>query len=279
MARRRPSNPSRNRYGPKPENDIIRRVKPVCGLLFVVAFSPLWAQWQNMPVKGTPLTKDGKPDMSAPAPRKPDHKPDLSGIWQAPGPKYLRDLAADLKPGEVPMQPWAEALTKERMTLAHAVEESDANCLPQGVPKINATPVPFKIIQDPGLVVILYEAFDQFRQFFMDGRKPPRDPNPTWLGYSTARWDGDVLVADTIGFNGKTWLDQAGHPATEALHVTERFRRRDFGHLEIQVTIDDPKAYTKPWTVTEVMELIPNTDLLEFVCNENNRDLPHLLSK
>lgn len=245
--------------------------------VLLVVFVPAQAQWQNLPVKGIPM-KDGKPDLTAPAPRKPDHKPDLSGIWQAPGPKYLRDLAADLKPGEVPMQPWAEALTKERASLKDAVEESDANCLPQGVPKINATPVPFKIVQDPGLVIVLYEAFDQFRQFFMDGRKPPGDPNPTWLGYSTARWDGDVLAVDTIGFNGKTWLDQLGHPATEALHVTERFRRTDYGHLEIKVTIDDPKAYTKPWTVTEVMELIPDTELIEFVCNENNRDVPHLIT-
>jgi hypothetical protein len=248
--------------------------------ILAVALLPLpsAAQWQNLPSKGIPRTKDGKPNLTAPAPHKPDHKPDLSGIWQAPGPKYLRDLAADLKPGEVPMQPWAETLTNERKSLIHAVEESDANCLPQGVPKINATPVPFKIIQDPGVVVVLYEAFDQFRQFFMDGRKPPRDPNPTWLGYSTAKWEGDVLVVDTTGFNGKTWLDQLGHPATDALHVTERFRRSDYGHLEIKVTIDDPKAYTRPWMVTEVMELIPDTELLEFVCNENNRDIPHLVS-
>jgi hypothetical protein len=250
----------------------------VSGLLMVVAGTAP-AQWQNLPAAGIPRTKDGKPNLAAPAPRRADHKPDLSGIWQAPGPKYLRDLGADLKPGEVPMQPWAEALTNERKELAHAVEESDANCLPQGVPKINATPVPFKIVQEPGEVIVLYEAFDQFRQFFMDGRKPPKDPNPTWLGYSTAKWDGDVLTVDTIGFNGKTWLDQLGHPATDALHVIERFRRIDYGHLEIGVTIDDPKAYRKPWSVTEVMELLPETELLEFVCNENNRDLPHLQNK
>jgi hypothetical protein len=113
----------------------------------------------------------------------------------------------------------------------------------------------------------------------MDGRGLPEDPNPSWMGYSTGRWDGDSLVVETAGFNGKTWLDQAGHPATEALHVTERFRRPDFGHLNIEVTITDPKAYTKPWTVTEGMQLLADTDLLEFVCTENNRDLPHLLSK
>ena len=113
----------------------------------------------------------------------------------------------------------------------------------------------------------------------MDGRELPKDPNPSWMGYSIGKWDGDALVVETSGFNGKTWLDQAGHPATEALQVTERIRRPDFGHLTIEVTINDPKAYTKPWTVTESMNLLADTDLLEFVCNENNRDLPHLVSK
>jgi hypothetical protein len=239
--------------------------------------SPLSAQWLKLPDKGIPRTKDGKPNLAAPAPRKADGKPDLSGIWRAPlPPKYLLNLAADLKPGDAPMQPWAEAITKERMTGAHAAEESDANCLPQGVPKINVTPLPFKIVQNPDEAIILYEAFGQYRQVFMDGRELPKDPNPTWLGYSVGKWDGDALVVDTSGFNGKAWLDQVGHPATEALHVTERFRRPDFGHLNIEVTINDPKAYTKPWTVTEGFELLADTDLLEFVCNENNLDLPHL---
>ena len=240
---------------------------------------PLCAQWLKVPDKGIPRTKDGKPDMSAAASHKPDGKIDLSGIWIVSGPKYLQNLAADLKPGDVPMQPWAEALTKERMSGVHASEESDANCLPQGVPKVNATPVPFKIVQNPDEVIILYEAFGLYRQVFMDGRELPKDPNPSWMGYSVGKWDGDSLVVETSGFNGKTWLDQAGHPVTEALVVTERFRRTDFGHLKIEVTINDPKAYTKPWTVTEGMQLLADTDLLEFVCNENNRDLPHLLNK
>jgi len=245
---------------------------------FLLASAALCAQWKiNDPA--LPHTADGKIDMSAPAPKKADGKSDLSGIWQAPGPKYLVDLTADMKPGELPIQAWALALTNERKSGIHAAEESDANCLPQGIPKINATPVPFKFVQEGPVVAILYEAFGQWRQIFMDGRKLPNDVNPTWLGYSVGRWDGDALVVDTTGFNGKTWLDQAGHPATEALHVTERFRRRDFGHLDIQVTIDDPKAYTKPWTVTETMALIPNTELIEFVCNENERDMTHLRAK
>jgi hypothetical protein len=240
---------------------------------------PLSGQWLKLPDKGIPRSKDGKPDLSAPAPHKADGKRDLSGIWLANGPKYLQNLAADLKPEDVPMQPWAAALTKERMTGAHASEESDANCLPQGVPKVNATPVPFKIVQNPDEVIILYEAFGLYRQIFLDGRELPKDPNPSWMGYSVGKWEGDALVVETSGFNGKTWLDQAGHPATESLHVTERFRRPDFGHLKIEVTINDPKAYTKPWTITEGMQLLADTDLLEFVCNENNRDIPHLVNK
>jgi len=248
-------------------------------MLLFAMLAPLSAQWLKLPDKGIPRTKDGKPDLTAPAPKKADGKPDLSGIWQVAGPKYLQNLAADLKPDDVPMQPWAAALTKKRSSGVDASQESDANCLPQGVPKINVTPVPFKIVQDPNEVIILYEAFGIYRQIFLDGRELPKDPNPTWMGYSVGKWDGDSLVVDTAGFNGKTWLDQAGHPATEALHVTERFRRPDFGHLKIEVTIDDPKAYTKPWTVTEGMQLLGDTDLLEFVCNENNRDLPHLVSR
>jgi hypothetical protein len=206
----------------------------------------------------------------------PDGKPDLSGIWEPISPKYLRDLAADLKPGEVPYQPWAKALVDSRADGSHAREESDANCLPQGIPKIAAAPAPWKIIQSTGSIVILHEAFNLWRQVFLDGRQFAEDLNPSWLGYSIGKWEGDTLVVDSKGFNGKTWLDQAGKPTTEALHVTERYRRKNFGTMEIQITIDDPKAYTKPWTVTEEVRLVLNTDLLEFICNENNRDLVHL---
>jgi hypothetical protein len=235
-----------------------------------------YAQWVKVPAANTPLGADGKPNLIAPAPRLPDGKPDLSGIWEPISPKYLRDLAADLKPGEVPYQPWAKALVDSRADGSHAREESDANCLPQGIPKIAAAPAPWKIIQSSGTIVILHEAFNLWRQVFMDGRQFADDLNPSWLGYSIGKWDGDTLVVDSKGFNGKTWLDQAGKPTTEAMHVTERYRRKNFGTLEIQITIDDPKAYTKPWTVTEEVRLVLNTDLLEFICNENNRDLVHL---
>lgn len=257
-------------------------MKVTSGLLFsvlsIAMCSPLPAQWLHVTDSKIPRTKDGKPDLAAPAPRKPDGKPDLSGIWVADPPK-LRDFAAGLKPGELPIQPWAMAVYNQRKDGSHSGEEPDANCLPQGVPRINMTPVPLKIIQDPGLMVILYEAFGQFRQIFMDGRELPKDPNPAWLGYSVGKWDGDTLVIQTAGLNDKTWLDQVGHPHTEALRVTERVRRLDFGHLEIQATLDDPKAYTKPWNVTQPLVLLPDTDLLEMVCNENNKDVPHLNAK
>jgi hypothetical protein len=258
---------------------------PLVVVVLIAATVPATAQWLNVPTKGIPRTKGGKVDLSAPAPRKPDGKPDLSGIWQLEknSGKYLSNLAADFKPGELPIQPWADALTKERMTGAHASEYTSPHCLPPGIPILDASGgggYPLKIIQDTELVVILYEAQEQFRQIFLDGRTLPKDPNPTWLGYSVGRWEGGALKVETTGFNGKTWLDnRAGHPTTDALHIIERFQRRDFGHLDLQLTIDDPKAYTKPWTVTETMQIVPDTELLEFVCNENEKDLKHLVDK
>ena len=150
-----------------------------------------------------------------------------------------------MNPDAVPFQPWARALFDQRKDGSHSREDPDANCLPQGVPKANAVAYPWKMIQTPGSIVIVYEAFNLWRQIFMDGRELSADANPTWQGYSTGKWDGDTLVVDTRGFNGKAWLDQVGRPTTDALHVTERFRRKDFGHMEIQITIDDPKAYTQ----------------------------------
>jgi hypothetical protein len=259
----------------------VRSLRKLGSTLVLFAFllpasMPLGAQWFKIRDKTLPRTSDGKPNLSAPPLRKPDGKPDLSGIWAPEGVKYLRDIAADFEPGKFPIQPWAAALSEERNAGLHASAEPDANCLPQGVPKIYNTPDPFKIIQSPELIAILYESFGQFRQIHLDGRQLPTDPNPAWLGYSIGRWEGDTLVVTSAGFNGKTWLDNYGHPSTDALRVTERLRRRDIGHLEIQFTIDDPKAYTRPWTVTEVMSLVPDTELIEFVCNENEKDVRHL---
>jgi hypothetical protein len=147
------------------------------------------------------------------------------------------------------------------------------------VPRINSVPAPFKIFQEPNVVVILYEEFSQFRQIFLDGRPLVKDPNPQWYGYSQGKWDGDTLAVESSGFNGKLWLDQAGHPATQSLHVTERFHRRDFGHMDIGATIDDPGAYTKPWSYVQPVTLMVDTELLEYICNENNDAIPHLKGK
>ena len=234
------------------------------------------AQWTKIPQTGVPRTPDGKLDVSAPAPKLPDGRPDLSGVWAAPGGRYVQNLAADLQPGDVPYLPWAKALVDARADGSHGREDPDANCLAPGVPRIDAAPPPWKIVNGNGSIVILYETFNLWRQVYMDGREPVRDPNPMWLGYSVGRWEGDALVVDTTGFNGRAWLDQQGKPTTEALRVTERFHRRDFGHMDIQITIDDPKAYTRPWTVTLPVTLQqPGAELLEFIC-ENNRDLDNL---
>ncbi|HEY7391927.1 MAG TPA: hypothetical protein VH640_25645 [Bryobacteraceae bacterium] len=247
--------------------------------LWISALMPLglYGQWLNYPTTGIPRGADGKPNLAAPAPRTTDGKPDLSGVWQAEGQEFFRDLASGLKPGEVVMQPWASALEKERVAKDHG-EDPLARCLPHGVPRVNTNGLfPFKVIQTPGLVVILYEQLNLFRQVFLDGRRLGSDPNPTWLGYSTGHWDGDTLVVETSGFNDKTWLDTfEGHPASDALHVIERLRRPNFGTLEVVATIDDPKAYTKPWTTrVQKMNLQLNTDIMEFICNENEKDAAH----
>jgi hypothetical protein len=257
--------------------------KRMPGAALVATFSllsmPVSAQWTKVPAEAIPRTPDGKPNLSASAPHLPDGKPDLSGVWEPNANKYLRDIAADLKPGEVPFQPWAKTVFDQRTDGSHSKEDPDANCLPQGVPKIDAAPAPWKIVQTPRFIVIVYEAFNLWRQIFMDGREVARDVNPSWMGYSVGKWEGDTLVVDSKGFNGKAWLDQLGRPSTDALHVIERFRRKDFGHMDLQITIDDPKAYTKPWMVTQTVHLLPDTELLEFICNENNRDVEHLPGK
>ena len=149
-------------------------------------------------------------------------------------------------------------------------------CLPIGVPADDVLPGPFKIIQTPGLTLIRNEYENSFRQIYTDGRKPPADPEPLWLGYSVGRWDDDTLQVDTVGFNDKTWLDGLGHPHSEALHVTERFHRRDFGHLDVQVTIDDPKVYTKSFSVKFTELLLPDSDVVDYFCTENEKDRSHI---
>lgn len=252
------------------------RSASLLGPLLFAASLPASAQWWLDVPDEVPRTADGRPDLTAPAPRFPDGTADLTGIWFQDTNKYTRDIAADIGADAVPYQPWAKALADERATGAHSREDPDANCLPQGVPKISFVPAPWKIVQTPDLIVVVYEAFTLWRQIFLDGRRLVDGANPTWLGYSTGHWDGDTLVVESKGFNGKIWLDQLGKPTTEQLQVTERFRRTDYGHMEIEATIDDPGAYTRAWTVRQTYHLLPDTELLEFICNENNQDLEHL---
>jgi hypothetical protein len=244
-------------------------------VMMAVVSVPVSAQWAKVPPAAVPRNADGKVNLTAPAPRLADGKPDLSGVWEPAAPKWLRNLGADLKPEDIPFQPWAKAVYDERAAGLHWREEPDANCLPQGVPKILVAPAPWRVVQTPGYTVFIHEAFNLWRQVFTDGRELAvnDDTTPTWMGYSVGKWDGDTFVVDTRGFNGKVWLDQLGKPSTEALHVTERFRRKDFGHMDIQITIDDPKAYTKPWTVDVGARLAPNTEILEFICLENEKDV------
>jgi hypothetical protein len=246
-------------------------------MAIALAVTPLAAQWINHPTPGIPRTKDGKANLSAPAPRTRSGHPDLSGTWSAPGfsTKYLENLAADGV--EVPMLPWAAALYKERLADAGKNRPS-TRCLPHSVTDFDTHHMPKKVIQTDTEVAMLFESYHSFREIFIDGRELPHDLDPAWFGYSVGKWEGDTLVIHTAGINPNTWLDDGGHPHTDALHVTERFRRPDFGHIELQLTIDDPKAYSKPWTVKIPWEFLPDTELLDWVC-ENEKDAQHLVSK
>ena len=209
-----------------------------------------------------------------PAPRLRDGKPDFSGLWN-PDRNFIYDLADALKPGEsLPLQPWALKATREHMSK----DDPEANCLPTGVPRL--APYPWRIVQTPTHTFFLFEGnIHSYRQVFMDGRAHSKDPNPTWYGESIGKWDGDTLVIDTTGFNDKFWFDFAGHPHTEQLHTVERYRRPDLGHLEWETTITDPGAYTKPFTLYGHATLQPKGELMEYICQENNKDVEHILGK
>jgi hypothetical protein len=237
-------------------------------MLFSLIASSSAAQWIEHPTPGIPRTPDGEPDMNAPTPRTRDGKPDLSGMWARWGAdRYYNDAAADLKPEHV--KPWAQKLYERRL-LDFGKDAMEVQCLPLGPAAFTTSFFDHKFIQTPSVIVILIEDLT-YRQIHMDGRQLPKDPNPSWMGYSVGRWDGDTLVVESNGFTERSWLDYSGHPHTEALRLTERYRRRDFGHLDVEVTFDDPGAYAKPWTVSVPMELFPDTELLEYVCRENEK--------
>jgi hypothetical protein len=237
----------------------------VITLTFLVP-APLRAQWFNYKTPGIPRTPDGKPNLSAPAPRTADGKPDLSGIWRAPANSpYLRNIAVDLKPGEI--QPWAQALYQQNVFNLGA-DSPRAHCLPDPPPYYHLAGMS-RIVQTPTVMVIMNEGnsnSDTTRTIFTDGRGLPEEMNPAWMGYSVGRWEGETLVVTTAGFNDRTWLDFVGHPHSEALRITERFHRRDFGHMDFEMTLDDPKTFTRPISFKADKTLVADTELLETIC-------------
>lgn len=262
-------------------------------VMFISVPTALFAQWLDYPTAGVPRTADGKPNLSAPAPRTTDGKPDLSGMWgwETPVPcgahcsdidiqhigREFLNIAYRLK-GGLPYQPWAAQLVQKRK-LDNAAGDPNVRCMPRGALRIWTDDYYKRIIQTAGRLVILTERNMQYRQIFTDGRPLPVDPNPTWNGYSTAKWEGDTLVVQSIGFRDDLWLDSAGNPLTNAAKVTERIRRPNYGTLEIEITVDDSKAYTAPWTVKLTQPLVLDSELLDYYCLENEKDFVHLVGK
>jgi len=261
------------------------------------------AQWPDYPAKQAPRDSNGKVKLDAPAPKAPDGHPDLSGVWDlrgtggrggpgggggakgkapelppgTPPNATFKDIGSGFKEG-LPLLPWAADLLKARRA-ENSKDNPDAHCLPLGLMQLHMHPQPRKIIQTPGLILILYEAQGGIRQIFTDGRPLPKDVEPWWYGYSIGHWEDDTLVVETTGFRNDVWLDIDGSPLTESGKMTERMKRLNYGTLQTDVTIEDPKAYTKPFTVRVTHRLLPDTDLIEFICTENDRSGPHLVGK
>lgn len=254
--------------------------------------APVAAQWLHLPTPGVPRNADGSLNLTAPAPKTADGKPDFSGMWIARDeiPCNVRDrgvqcselpltpqvinIATGLKDA-LPSQPWAADLVKRRATEL-GVNDPHVHCMPPNFPRAWAFPENQKIIQTPSMLVVLDEFNASYRQIFFDSRDFPEDMVPAWSGYSVAHWQGDALVVESRGFRDDGWLDIMGNPLTGAARVVERIRRPSFGALEIEVTIDDPKAYTKPWTVTMHQKIVLDTEMIDLMCLENNKDLAHM---
>jgi hypothetical protein len=271
----------------------------VCCLFVTVA----QAQWLNYPTPGVPRTRDGRVNLAAPMPRTADGKPDLSGVWhvqptglaemkrlfgndvdvvQVPGmevdtiSKYAISVFMDFKPGEAPIQKHVAEAVASHQQRSNSGLDNLTRCLPASIPLATLLSEVTKIVQTPGLMLVMHEIDNATRQIYTDGRPHPKDPNPSWLGYSTGRWENDTLVVETIGFNGKAPIDISGNPRSESMRITERYRRRDVGHLDVAITFDDPVNYTKPFTINVTHLLQPDTDILEYFCNENERDRAHM---
>ena len=248
---------------------------PKIACLFAACLLPCTAQWLTFKTPGIPRSANGKPNLTAAAPRVGD-KPDLSGLWNmGVNLGYAANLTSDLGNGDI--QPWAADLSRRRLAEFGKDDPETVGCRAGG-PRHITRPGIVRVIQSPTVIAILFEDLS-FRQIFLDGRTLEKDPNPTWMGYSVGRWEGDTLVVETNGFNDRTWLDFAGHPHTEALRMTERIRRTDFGHLDIQVTLTDPGAYNKPWTVVSTATFAADTEMIETVCSENEQDRSHLVGR
>jgi hypothetical protein len=264
-------------------------------VLNVAIASSAFAQWPPYPTPRVPKTEDGKPNLEAPAPRTAAGKPDLSGIWRMP-PGFAAQSAKPVEPPPgtppvalfwnigrgfqdgLPFQPWARDTLKQRMA-DNSKDNPDAWCLPMGLMQLHNHGMPRKIVQTQELIVIMYEGNYGLRQIFLDGRPlPNNDPQPWWYGYSIGHWEGDTLVVETTGFRDGGWLDVDGSPLTDAAKWTERIRRPTFGRLEIDITIDDPKAYTKPFTVRVNQQVMLDNELIEFICNENEQSTKHFVN-
>lgn len=244
-------------------------------VLFCATAGTAAAQWLSIPLPGTPRTADGQPDLAAPAPRLADGTPDHSGIWRLDRSHHNSNANLLAESVDAPMLPWAIEVYERRLE-THGYDRPMTVCLPHGVPDGLTSPYGFKIVQTPEVMIHLYEEFTKFRQIHTDGRQLPVDPNPQYYGYSVGEWEDDTFVVVTDGFKEGSWLDNDGHPHTDALRVTERFRRLNFGRMEVSVTIEDPKAYSRSWTAqTMELALQPDTELLEHLC-ENDRDLERL---
>jgi hypothetical protein len=270
--------------------------------LFALLSTGASAQWLNYPTPGIPRTRDGKPNLTAPVPRAVNGKPDLSGVWlheqtslaemrrlfggivdgatalDVPGmeldtvSKYAINILVDFKPEESPMRPEAADILRRRVPR----DFPPTSCLPSGIPFAGLVSEPIKLVQSPRLTVILYEG-DGPRQVYTDGRELPKEfAQPSWFGYSVGKWERDTFVVETAGFNDKTWLDGRGHPHSEALRVLERFHRRDFGHMDVEMTFDDPPMYTKPFTIKVAYGLLADSDIFESWCNEDEKDRAHI---
>jgi len=273
-------------------------MRTALGIIVCLISAPLSAQWLNYPTPGIPRLPDGKPNISAPAPKTADGKPDLSGIWglscpvgnapvgdfegkptvycatEVAVPPMFGNIGAVAKDG-VPYQPWAAELVKKTFE-NNRPNDPLSHCLPIGLVRLHTFALFRKILQFPGLLVILNEFNATYRQIFTDGRPLPVDPNPSWNGYSSGKWEGDTMVVQTTGFRDGLWLDTRDSPLTDAARITERFRRPNYGTLEIDMTIDDPKAYTKPWTIHVTHIIVPDTELLDYICGENEKDTRHM---